>query len=167
VIYWNALVFAFAATVAIGDVKWGKIPRTYTTLALLAGLAFHSFRNQFLSSFSAAAVGFLIGLAFFELGAIGGGDVKLITALGALLGFSRWTVAMEVAIFAAAGIAIVQVIRRRAVRQTILNMLSIVRGLTKNGWRAHPTINVNNQTAIRAPFGVAAALGTLVAVIRP
>jgi len=108
-----------------------------------------------------------VGPAAAQLGAIGGGDVKLITAMGALLGFDRWLRAMEIAILAAAVIGIAQAIRRGVLKQTLRNIGELVRWLVGKGAVAHPLIHVKNQAMVRAPFGVAAALGTVVAIWKP
>ena len=164
---WDALIIAFALTVAIGDVRWRKIPRVLTTAAVGLGLVFHLLHGGFLSAVAASLIGFGLGLSFFQLGAIGGGDVKLITAMGALLGFDRWLRAMEIAILAAAVIAIAQAIRRGVLRQTLRNVGELVRWLAGKGAVAHPLIQVKNEAMLRAPFGVAAALGTVIAIWRP
>jgi prepilin peptidase CpaA len=175
---WNAVVVSFAMTAAAGDARWRKIPRFLTTAGILAGLLFHvvhgTAMNGFLrggiwelgSSAVACFIGFAVGLTFFQLGAIGGGDVKLIMALGAMLGFSRWLFAMEVAIFVAAAIALVQALRRGLLKQTLANVADTFRWVLSKGLKPHPLINVSNAAMLRAPFGIAAALGTLAAVIR-
>jgi prepilin peptidase CpaA len=164
-VMWNAVVVAYAITAAISDVAWGKIPRIFTLTALIAGLAFHWATGQVLSAAAAAFIGFGIGLTLFRLGAIGGGDVKLITALGALLGLGRWALAMEVALVAAGVIALIQVCRRGLVRQTFRNMGQLLRGVFTRGLVADPVINIRNKALVRMPFGLAAALGTLAAVL--
>ncbi len=161
---WNALIIAFVITAAVADVRCRRIPRLLTVSGFAAGLFAHWFHGDLFSSASAAVVGFTIGLALFSLGAIGGGDVKLITALGAILGFSPWSRAMAVAIFVACGMALVQMVRHRAVRRTFGNVLEILRSWLQHGFKAHAEINVTNPAAIRSPFGVAAAVGTMVAV---
>ena len=164
---WHAFVMAFVLTAAAADLKWRKIPRAFTVPALVAGLLFHIKYGGFLSALEAAALGFVIGVILFKLGAIGGGDVKLMTALGGMLGMGEWMFAMEVAVFAAALIGLGQAIRAGRLRQTISNVGETVRWIAHRGATAHPTINVGNASLLRAPFGVAAALGTLAAVIRP
>jgi len=164
---WDALILAFALTVAVGDVRWRKIPRVLTTTAVALGLIFHLVHGGFISALVASLIGFGLGLSFFQLGAIGGGDVKLITAMGALLGFDRWLRAMEVAIVAAAIIGIAQAIRRGVLKQTLRNVGELVRWLVGKGGMAHPVINVKNEAMVRAPFGVAAALGTAFAIWKP
>ena len=165
---WNALVLAFAMTAAVGDIRWRKIPRSLTTVAVAAGLIFHMVHGGFASALIASLIAFGVGLSFFQLGAIGGGDVKLITALGAMLGLDRWIVAMEVAVLAAAAIGLVQAVRRGMLRQMLRNMGELIKWLAGRGAvAAHPSINVRNSAMLRAPFGVAAALGTLFAVLKP
>jgi prepilin peptidase CpaA len=163
---WTAFVAAFALTAAIADLRWRRIPRLLTVPALAAGLLYHAVCGSFLSCLEAAGAGFVVGLVFFQLKAIGGGDVKLIMALGALLGWHGWLVAMEVAVFAAALIALGQAIRTRRLRQVAVNMGATLSWLVHRGLTAHPAVNVANSAALRAPFGVAAAMGTLFALIR-
>lgn len=164
---WNAVVVAFALTAAMGDARWRKIPRALTTTGLVTGLAFHVYSGGFFSSLAACLIAFAIGITFFQLGAIGGGDVKLITALGAMLGLNRWLFAMEVAVLVAGLIALVQAVRRGLLRQTFSNIAETLRWLLNSGVKAHPVINVTNSAMLRAPFGIAAALGTVAAVIKP
>ncbi len=162
---WHAFVIAFAVTCAIGDARWRKIPRAFTTCGVIAGLGFHFWNGGLASAAAASFLGFAVGLAFFQLGAIGGGDVKLMAALGALLGMEPWLVAMQIAVLVAASMAVVQILARGAWRQTLRNMGEIVHALGTQGLKAHPVINVRNAAMIRAPFGVAAAFGTLFAVV--
>jgi hypothetical protein len=72
---------------------------------------------------------------------------------------------MQVAILAAAAMALVQVTRMRVFRRTCRNVIEIFKSLYISGFKAHPTINVNDLSTVRSPFGVAAAIGTLFAVV--
>jgi prepilin peptidase CpaA len=161
---WDAFVISFALTAAIGDLRWRRIPRLFTAAGFVIGLVFHALHGQFFTAAAAGLLGFIIGLAFFQLGAVGGGDVKLVAALGAMLGLSKWMMAMKAAILVAGAMALVQIIRHGAVRRTLRNMGEIIRSLLVAGMKPHPVINVQSSAAIRSPFGVAAAVGTFVAV---
>ncbi len=165
-VIWKLVVVAFVVTVAIADVRWRKIPRALTLPAFFAGLLYHGATGQFWNALGAAALGFAIGMALFTLGAVAGGDVKLLAALGALLGFSVWTNAMELTIFAAGAVAAVQIVRHHAVRQTWRNLREIVQALFHRGFQEHPVVNVRNPATLRSPFGLAAAIGTVIAVLR-
>ena len=162
---WNVWVLAFAVAAAVGDAVWRKIPNKFVLTGLLVGLVYNAFHHQFLSALIGCGLGFAVGLALFYFGAIGGGDVKLLMALGALLGYHSWIVAMEVSILTAGLIAAVQVFRRRAARQVVHNMGEIARELMLARFKPHPVINVGNAAMIRAPFGVAAAVGTFAALL--
>jgi len=74
---------------------------------------------------------------------------------------------MEVAVLAAALIGILQALRRGVLRQTLRNVGELVRWLVGKGGIAHPLIHVENQAMVRAPFGIAAALGTVFAIWKP
>jgi prepilin peptidase CpaA len=164
---WNLLIIVFVITVAICDVWRRKIPKVLTATGFFAGLLFHWLNGDGLSALGTAALGLIVGVALFSLGALGGGDVKLVGALGAMLGFGSWVRAMELTIYIAAGMAVIQVIRHRALRKTVSNMGSILAGLFTHGWKAHPSLHVNNPNLIRSPFGLAVALGTVIAISWP
>ena len=173
---WNSFIVVFVLMAAFADVRWRRIPRTLTVPAFAAGLIVHwalqsklpwvAHYGDFLSAAATALLAFAIGLALFSLGAIGGGDVKLITALGAMLGFELWIVAMEIAILTAAFIGVVQIVRHHVVVQTLRNVVVILKSWLTSGFRPHPVINVKNAALVRSPFAVAAAVGTLFAVFR-
>jgi prepilin peptidase CpaA len=161
---WESFVLAFAVTAAIGDAWWRKIPRDLTSGGLLVGLTYHVFHGGFWSAISTACLAFGLGLGLYELRAMGGGDVKLVTAMGGILGFQHWVFAVEVAIAIAGAMALAGVIHRRRCRQTFRNIGLLLRHFATNGFRPHPEIQVRNESLVRVPFGVAAALGTICAV---
>jgi prepilin peptidase CpaA len=162
---WTSIVIAFVIAAAYADVRTRRIPRQLTIAGLLAGLLFHAIAGGFLGSLAAAGVAFAVAMAMFSIGAIGGGDVKLIAALGAMLGLDLWGHAMGTTIVVAALMAVFEVVRHRRVRQTLRNMLEICRTLWGTNFHGHPVLNVQNSAALRSPFGVAAAIGTIVALI--
>lgn len=162
---WQAFVLAFAVIVAISDARWRMIPRWLTVGGFLAGLAYHILSGGFWPALATAALAFGLGLGLYELGAIGGGDVKLVTAMGAMLGFQNWTMAIEVAIAIAGVMALAGIIRRRVVLQTFRNIGLLLKHFFLNGLRAHPEIQVKNESLVRVPFGVAAAAGTICAMV--
>ncbi len=88
--------------------------------ALVAGFVWHVSQSGWRGAGTAAAgagVGFLVFLVFYLLGGMGGGDVKLMSGFGALLGVSRlieaaiWT-AIIGAVLAVLAIAVGAVRRR-------------------------------------------------------
>jgi prepilin peptidase CpaA len=89
---WNEGIAVGAGLIACGiDLKYRKIPNWLTLTTLGFGLTGHALSG--LWSGLDALGGCLTGLALlvipFATGGIGGGDVKLLMALGALLGVHR------------------------------------------------------------------------------
>ena len=164
---WRAFILSFALTAAYTDMRSRKIPRSLNIVGFVVGLSVNAYLGFGLQALGASAVAFLIGLALFYLGAIGGGDVKLITSLAAMLRLNSWSSAMWIAMIAAAVMAVVQVVRHRAVVQTFHNILELLQSFAKRGLRPHPVLNVKNEKLIRSPFAVAAAVGTVFVVFRP
>jgi hypothetical protein len=72
---------------------------------------------------------------------------------------------MGTTIVVAALMAMFEVVRHRRVRQTLRNVVEICRTLWDTNFHGHPALNVRNSAALRSPFGVAAAIGTIVALI--
>lgn len=162
---WKSIIVGFVVAAAYADVRTRRIPRELTLAALLAGLAFHAMTGGLAGSLIGAGLAFVVSMAMFSIGAIGGGDVKLIAALGAMLGLDLWGHAMGITIVVAAFMALFEVVRHRRVRQTLRNMFEICRTLWNTNFHGHPVLNVQNSATLRSPFGVAAAIGTIVALV--
>ncbi|MFN7935139.1 MAG: A24 family peptidase [Bryobacteraceae bacterium] len=85
-----AVLLGLAATVE--DLWHRNISNWIPLSALIAGFAWHLTEFGWRGAGTAAAgagVGFLVFLVFYLLGGMGGGDVKLMSGFGALLGVSR------------------------------------------------------------------------------
>lgn len=92
---------------------------------------------------------------------LGGGDWKLMGALGAWLGPTGILIVLFVTICVSGLLALVQIIRKRKFTQTARNMWELLRGFFIFGLAPHPEINLDNPNALSLPFGVAAALAML------
>jgi hypothetical protein len=82
-----------------------------------------------------------------------------------MLGLKSWLFAMELAVMAAAMIALAQALHHGVLRQTFRNIGASLRWMASSGMKAHPVINVNNPAMLRAPFGVSAAVGTVLVIV--
>lgn len=86
-----AIVGAFVAVAAVSDLRTRRLPNWLTVPALGAGLLAHTVMNGF-AGLGFALLGFCTGfgilLVLWLIGGGGGGDVKLMGALGAWLGSS-------------------------------------------------------------------------------
>jgi prepilin peptidase CpaA len=98
-----AVTAAAAAMAAIYDWRTQRIPNRLTGVMILSGvsanLAIGGLAGGLLS-LAGLALGVALFIGFYWYGSLGGGDVKLLGAIGALLGPSGvWTVAFYTVIF--------------------------------------------------------------------
>ncbi|HET9406623.1 MAG TPA: A24 family peptidase [Candidatus Sulfotelmatobacter sp.] len=152
---------------AISDVRSARIPNWLTYTAAISALVL---RVMFLgfSGFKSGAIGMLIAgglfLILFVLGAMGGGDMKLMAAVGIWVGGAQVGLLLVTAAMAGGVLALTAVVRQQALGETALNIAELLRhGLTA-GPSAHPTLSVQAAGSRRVPFGVAIAVGTLFCV---
>src|SRR6266513_2225418 len=93
---------AVGCAAIIDDLARRRISNWISVVALLSGIAVHSVEAGWRGALSAGAgacVGGAVFLLFYLLGGLGGGDIKLMTGFGAVLGTSR---VLEAALWTAA-----------------------------------------------------------------
>lgn len=87
---WLGLALAaMLLSAATFDLYFRRIPNWLTGAGVVFGIAFHTWvggLNGLWHSAQGGFVGFSLFIIFFLVGAMGGGDVKLMTAVGALKG---------------------------------------------------------------------------------
>jgi prepilin peptidase CpaA len=87
---WIAILVGIAA--AVDDLARRQIANWIPATALAGGLGWQIFQHGWwgwLYALGGAAAGFGVFLIFYLLGGMGGGDIKLMTGFGALLGAGR------------------------------------------------------------------------------
>jgi prepilin peptidase CpaA len=157
-----ALLFAVAA--AIIDVQHRRIPNWLTYPGILIGLALRGALFGWKGVLSAAEGCLLAGgimFLFYAVRAMGAGDVKIMAALGSLVG-PRYVVSVLLATAIFGGVlAIVYAIYRGRIGSTLKNVGSVLRFHAWAGLQAHPDLNLDNPATLRMPYGLAIALGML------
>jgi prepilin peptidase CpaA len=161
-----------AATVLIAaatDLRKREIPNWLTFGAILAGLILHPVLSGW-AGLRLSLVGFLIAalifLPLFVLRFLGGGDVKLMGAIGAIAGQHNLLVIFILDALFAGIAAIILIIVRRRVKQTLRNIAQGFRSLGK-GRAPHadnPEMEAGSEQSLGMPRGVTIALATLVAL---
>jgi Flp pilus assembly protein protease CpaA len=92
------------------DLRWREIPDALSVVLLALGLiatGFHLHRIPWLDLCLGLLLGFGAGLLLFRLGALGGGDFKLISSLGAVLGLQAELGVLFYTALIGAGLALV------------------------------------------------------------
>ena len=163
----NEFLIGAVAVASIGgalDMRTSRIPNWLTYGAAMSGLVVRLVLlgwSGLRSGAAAMACAGLIFLILFVIGAMGGGDVKLIASVSAWAGSAQVVPILIMAALAGGFLAIVYILFARGIRQTFWNVLELVRFRLTSGLSAHPTLNVREAGTLRVPFGVAIAMGTL------
>lgn len=155
---------AVAATAAVTDVRDRRIPNRITYPAMIAGFVLqgivHGWGGLLLALGGAGLFGGVF-LLFYLVRAMGAGDVKLAAALGCIIGpGASWQVMFFTAV-AGGAMAIAVMIARRRTLETLRNTLAVAGFHARHGLSTHPVVNLDNPTAVRLPYGLAFAAGTL------
>ncbi len=155
---------AIAMVGAIHDARSRRIPNQLTFTAIAAGFVVRAAVGGWLGLESAAWGALLAGgifFLFFVVGGMGGGDMKLMAAVGAWAGVQQVTPILLAAALAGGVLAIGYMIADGTVGRTLSNSIILVRHHLTSGLRPHPQINVQESGTTRVPFGIAIAIGTL------
>ena len=122
-------VVVTAVTAAAIDLRTGRIPNALTAATALVGLTLATLRLTH-TTLPVALVGGLVGLALMlpgrVFGATGGGDVKLMAALGTLLGPQQIVVAFLFGAIAGGALALMHAWRRGRLVTTMSRTAQLV-----------------------------------------
>ena len=163
----NFLLFdalALAGAAAVLDVQHHRIPNWLTYPGIIMGVLLRSVFFGWKGLSSAVAGCLLAGgivFVFYAVRAMGAGDVKLLAAIGSLVGPSHVIVVLLATAICGGMLAIGYAIYSRRMGATLKNVGSVLQFHTASGLQTHPEINLDNPSALRMPYGLAIAAGTL------
>ncbi len=153
---------AIAATACVFDVRTARIPNVLTFGAAILGVLFHT-ASPHGHGLTAAMLGFGTGLLvffpIFALGAMGAGDVKLMAALGAWLG---WYPIVFVALYgslAGGVLALAVAFARGYARQALTNIRMLATHWWVAGVKPLPALTLEAGHGLRLPYAVPIAVG--------
>jgi prepilin peptidase CpaA len=160
-------VFALLLLVlcAYWDLRYRKIPNWATLPGTALGLGMN---GLFLGwqGMKASGLGLLVGfgvlVVLFALGWMGGGDVKLMAAVGALKGYPFVVSALFYSLIVGVVIGVAMLIWNRKTLRTFKNLVFVIGSRVT---RLVPKQDVDRKEAQKIPFGLAIVLGTLWAMI--
>ncbi len=170
--WWPFVVLAcLLIPASVYDARKGIIPKFLTYPAIAVGLIGHTLAGGLGGGSGPAQLGlvgalagFAMGLgpmlAVFLTGGVGGGDVKLMAAIGALTGWRFTLETLFLGLLVAVLMAMVILLRRRMAMQTLGRLARwfwIVLSFGKPG-------DPSTQQSPRLPFGVALSVGAALAL---
>ena len=144
------------------DLRHRKIPNLLTFPSLVIALLSYSFVGGiegFLFSFYGLATGFIIFFIPFVMGGMGAGDVKLMCAVGAVIGFSHTVVSILFIAIVGGLMSVVQIVRRRSFKKTFLNIFNAFLFMGTKQNNSFKTTPKSELVQDGIPFGVAISGG--------
>lgn len=159
------LVMAAAAT----DIRSRRIPNWLTLSGVCAGLSLNWFLHGLdglKSSVEGLLLGFGVYFVLYALRAMGAGDVKLMAAVGSVVGPSNWVAVFLASAMAGLILGVVLMVRKGRVKETLRNTLFIVGELVhlRAPYERRKELDVKDPRALKMPHGVAIAAGAMVCV---
>jgi prepilin peptidase CpaA len=164
----EAVLIPLVLGAAVFDVRYRRIPNWLTVTGVLAGLALNGFLAQgrpglFVSSLLGLAIAFGVYFVLYALRAMGAGDVKLMAAVGAIVGWPNWFGIFIVTAIIGGIMALILAAARGRVKKTFWNVAFILNEM-KSGRPAYvrrEELDVKNPKALGLPHGAVIAVGTI------
>ena len=150
------------------DWQWRRIPNWLTVPALALGIALNSWARGWSGTRDAllgAALGFALLLPLALVRGIGMGDLKLVTAVGGILGPARLIDVLLVTVLLNGLIALVMIVWKRRVLETLRN-LGRMAGALVSLHLPGPELTIDNPQLVKIPFGVAFAVAVVLFTAR-
>jgi prepilin peptidase CpaA len=152
-----------AASVIYHDVRYRRIPNMLVLTALIAGLTINTVFSGW-QGLGNSALG--LGVAFIPMlllhifGAMGAGDVKLMGAVGSILGVALMPITLVLVVMVGGAIAIFTTLRAGTMFTTLHGVLRIFVGILP-GWEM-PRFAMAPDRRHTIPYGVAIMVGSLI-----
>ena len=163
-----SVALALAAATAT-DLRSQRIPNALTLPLAVLGLAYHALTAG-VGGLWFSSVGLALGLGLmlapFLFGVMGGGDVKLMAAVGAWIGPVLTLEAFVLTTLAGGGYALFELARRPAILRGVLARFRVALFATAATGQFHYAPEQPQAGLPRLCYGLAIAVGTLLAMGR-
>jgi prepilin peptidase CpaA len=156
------VALAVAVAGSVFDVRSRRIPNFITLPGILLGLCLHLVLGGWAQLGLATLAGLICGvlfLIFWLAGGMGAGDVKLITAVGAIAGMPLVPWLLILTALAGGVMALGLALWRGRLRETTRNVGAIALHHRFEGLTPHPQLNLANARTLRLPYALAITAG--------
>jgi len=168
----EAILLTLVLGAAVYDVRYRRIPNWLTASGVVVGLAINTFLGRFNISpgwaglrFSLAgfALGFGAYFVLYALRAMGAGDVKMMGAVGAMVGWENWFGIFVITAILGGIMAFILVGRRKRKTKTFFNVGIIINEMKagRPAYLAKEELDVKSPKALGLPHGAVIAVGIL------
>ncbi len=162
-----AALVALTLTAAAYDYRFRKIPNWLNLSGLITGFGLNLYFFHSAGAARAAegmALAIAVYLPFYLLRGMGAGDVKLMAAIGCLVGPSNWFVIFVITALAGGITGVIFSLLKRRLTETCINVSFILKDLLqfRTPYSTNPQLDFRNQNSLRLPHGISIAIGSAV-----
>jgi len=153
---------------AIYDLRYRRIPNWLTASGMLAGLVMNTFLLPIWPgiqlSLLGLATGFGLYFILYALHAMGAGDVKLMGAVGTIVGTSYWFRIFLITAMLGGVMAAIYALLKKRLKEKFWNVGFILSEMMRGrpAYVGREELDVKSEKALRMPHGAIIALGTFV-----
>jgi prepilin peptidase CpaA len=149
------------------DIRTRKIPNWLVLSGLCLGITLNAILLSWQGaerSVEGALLAFGVYFALYSVRAMGAGDVKLMAAVGSLVGPKAWFAIFAWALLSGGCMALALLIGKKQLRRVYFNVGLMLFELAhlRAPYLASEELDVNSPRALRMAHGVAIALGSLI-----
>jgi len=162
-LFLSLFVLVVVVIAAITDFRWHRIPNILTLPSATVGIISHSLISGWdglASSLAGLGLGLCLLLGFYALGGMAAGDVKLLAAVGAILGPLNIFLVFLMTAILGGFYSIGMMIHLLGVKGMLVRVGTMFKTLFLTG-KIHLAFEGNAQSDVRLRYGLVIALGTL------
>jgi prepilin peptidase CpaA len=159
------ILLAILVTVAAAyDIRYRRIPNWLVLAGIIAGFAFNSYSDGLSGLGRAAAglgLGFILYFPLYILRARGAGDVKIMAAVGAIIGPGNCFWVFLLTAVLGGLIALILLLFQGRVRHTFFNVAWIMKDIIslRAPYKSNEELDVTTTKGMRLPHGAMIATG--------
>jgi prepilin peptidase CpaA len=161
-------LFAFVLTCCVIDVRTRRIPNAVSASAIVAGLALNGVAGGLPAlGWSLCGALAMIAILFtpFALGGLGGGDVKMMAAVGAFLGPRLAALSLVTGMILGGVVVAVHLARLGILRERIQRLKVMLFAATITGSVEPLRMSPDQEGAISLPYSIPLGIGTVAVVM--
>jgi prepilin peptidase CpaA len=162
----QVILVLLVSIAAIYDLRFRRIPNWLVLTGLLLGLGLNAFLfawSGVRSSLLGIALAFLIYFPLYLLRGMGAGDVKLMAAVGAMVGPANWFGIFIIASLLGGVVAVILLLARGRLRSTLWNIGFLLQRLGSfKAPYAREELDISSKKSIKLPHAIVIAGGAVV-----
>ena len=154
----------FVSSCVASDLKTRRIPNALTGPVILAGFTLNAWNAGWSGALTSAAgfgLAIVLLLAPFAAGGIGGGDVKMMGAIGALLGPRLVLLSLIVGLVLGGVFAVIHLVRIGRLRDRLDNLRRMIANAALAASLKPLRVSADAPGAVTLPYSLPLGLGTV------